>query len=339
MLSVVAPRLRGWYHGLIGTRSRQARGPRTVVSGGVLAPPSCPLFHPEGFADVSVLQPGLDFYLGLIARGDGFAFVKRTHGFWDGLVYLCESAPAIESRVVAGERVTAAIVRETLASAVVVETAERLSGYVNHYRDQFYTELVEDLQSPLVTPFYMDATSFRGYPNSDERPALHAVQWLRRVHQSFHTSGRAAHDALVWKHAIFDGTFHRVVEAVHEMPVVLIGPDHLATLGQHLGLAEFHHVVIPLAGAPAERGSLLRRCCDALRRASASARPPVVLYQCGALAFWLIYRLFPLVPRSIHLDVGRCLDVWYPEVVERQPWFVQNRDQIITNMRLEHFHR
>ena len=338
MLSIVAPRLRGWYHGLTGTRPRAGRGVRAVVTGGVLAPTDCPLFHLEGLADVSVLQPGLDFYLALISRGEGFAFVKRTHGFWDGLVYLCESAPQIESLVLAGKPVTAGIVRDVLGFAEVVEAAEQKSGFVDHFRDSFYTELIEDLQTPLITPSYIEATAFRGYPNSDEYPALHPVEWLRKVYHSFHTSGRTEHEALVWKQAIFDGTFWRLVEAVREMPVWLVGPPHLSTLAQHLGLAEIHHLVIPLAGAPAERRSLLRRCSDALLRASAGARPPVVLYQAGALAFWLIYRLFPLVPHSIHLDLGRCLDVWYPEVVGRQPWFVRNHDRIITNMRLEHLH-
>jgi hypothetical protein len=301
----------------------------------VLAPPSCPLSHLEGFPDVPALRPGLAFYLDRIRRREGFAFVKRMHGFWDGLVYLCESAPGIESRVLRGEPVTAAMVREVLGDPDVVESAEQRSGYVDHFRDRFYAELVEDLQNPIARPSYIEATSFRGYPSPDPEPAHHPVEWLRRVYHSFHTSGRRAHDALVWKEAVLDGTFRLVVEAVRDLPVVLIGPAHLATLGPRLSLGEFHHVVIPLVGAPRERQTLLWRGADVLRRVSRGGRPAVVFYQAGALAFWLIYRLFPLATHTFHLDLGRCLDVWYPEVVRQQPWFIRNGEQIVAAMGLE----
>jgi hypothetical protein len=311
---------------------------RSVEVPDVLAPTSCPIFHLEGFPDVPVLQPGLPFYLDLLQRREGFAFVKRTHGFWDSLVFLSDSATEIGARVDRGEAVGAAIVRDVLGDVDLVVDVERRSGFVDHFRDQFYTELVEDLQSPLRMPSYIEASSFRGYPNSEIRPALHPVQRLRRVYRSVHTSGRKSHDALVWKQAILDGTFWLVVEAIRDISVVLIGPPHLSTLGQHLGLKDFHHLVIPIVGAPGARRSLLQQGRDTLRRASEGGRPAVVLYQAGALAYWLIYRLFPLASHTFHLDVGRCLDVWYPEVVGQQEWFGQNGEQIIANMRLEHLY-
>jgi hypothetical protein len=302
-----------------------------------LSPPCCPIFHLEGFADVPVLQPGLSFYLDLMRRRKGFAFVKRTHGFWDGLVFLSESVPAVGDRVARGESVASSEVRLALSDAGVVDELEERSGYVNHFRDQFYTELIEDLQAPLGLPAYIEANAFRGYPNSDAFPALHPVAKLREVYRSFQISGRTAHDALVWKQAILDGTLTQVGETLREMPVVLVGPPHLSTLAHHLELRHFQHIVIPAVGAPAERYSLLGRCSQSLRDVSDRV-PAAVLYQAGALAYWLIYRLFPIAPHTIHLDLGRCLDIWYPDVVGRQPWFVQNRERIIPNMRLEHLH-
>ena len=259
-------------------------------------------------------------------------------GFKDGLVFLSDCAPEIGARVNRGEAVEAARVRAALNDVNIVESTEQRSYYFNHFRDQFYTELVEDLQRPLAIPAYIEGTAFRGYPNSDAPLAYHPVERLRGVHHSFHTSGRKAHDALVWKQAILDGTFWHVVKAIAQMPVVLIGPPHLSSIGHHLGLREFHHIIIPLAGAPGERLSLLGPCTDALEQITKGGRPGVVLYQASALAFWLIYRLFPLRPRSFHLDVGRALDIWFPEVVGQQPWFVHNREKIIANMQLEHLY-
>lgn len=339
MESVIRPRLTGWYRAVTGVvRSIARRHEQPVEVGDVLAPPSAPIGFLEGFPDVPVLQPGLKFYLDLIERREGFAFVKRTHGFWDGLVFLSDCAPEIGARVDRGEAVEAARVRAALDDVNIVESTERRSYYYNHFRDHYYTELVEDLQRPLALPAYIEATAFRGYPNCNGRLAYHPVERLRGVHHSFHTSGRRAHDALVWKQAILDGSFSHVVKAIARMPVLLVGPPHLSSIGHHLGLREFYHVVIPLSGAPGERLSVLGRCTDTLERITEGGRPGVVLYQAGTLAFWLIYRLFSLRPRSFHLDLGRCLDVWFPEVGGHQPWFVQNRERIIANMRLEHLY-
>jgi hypothetical protein len=304
----------------------------------VLGPRACPVFHLEGFSDVTVLQPGLRFYLRLLDRGEGFAFVKRTHGFWDGLVYLREAVPEIDARVGRVEPVTSEMVRTALSNAECVEHLEQRSRFAEHFRDHFWTELVEDLQHPHRSPAYIEATSFRGYPNSPY-PAHNPVDRLRDVYRSFHTSGRGEHDAQVWKHSILDGTFRHVVKRLRGMAVVIIGPEHLSGLEGHLGLRSFHHVVIPISGAPRERRALLQRCDAVMKVASRSRRPTAVLYQAGALAFWLIYRLFPAYPKAFHLDLGRCLDVWFPEVVSEQPWFIQNREQIIPNLRLEHLYR
>jgi hypothetical protein len=339
MEGVIRPRLTGWYRSVSGAVRGIARGRQQPVERGeVLAPPSSPIGFLEGFLDVPVLQPGLRFYLDLIERREGFAFVKRTHGFWDGLVFLSDCAPEIGARVNRGEAVEAARVRAALNDVNIVEFTERRSYYVNHFREHFYTELVEDLQRPLAIPAYIEATSFRGYPNSGVPLAYHPVERLRGVHRSFHTSGRKAHDALVWKQAILDGTFSHVVKAIAQMPVLVVGPPHLSSIGHRLGLREFHHIVIPLSGAPSERHSVLGRCTDALKQVTKGGRPGVVLYQASALAFWLVYRLFSLRPRSFHLDVGRCLDIWFPEVVGQQPWFVKNREGIIANMQLEHLY-
>ena len=240
-----------------------------------------------------------------------------------------------------GRKVSVRMVRRALDDAVVLYSVEEKckigiaggANFVNHFRGHFYTELVADLQNPLRIPGYIEANSFEGYPNSHN--SLNPCGKLRAVYHCFQTSGRLAHDALVWKQAIFDGTFVRVLEAIADLPVVLIGPPHLGVLEEHLRLREFHHVEIPPVGVPGERSGILRAAQKVLDSASRDGRPAVVLYQAGALAFWLIYRLFGTNPRTIHLDLGRCLDVWCPEVVRSQPWFAENSQRIIENMNLK----
>jgi hypothetical protein len=333
--------LQSWFRRLIGPQggglpsSARRRVPQP------LAPVNCPAIPLEGFDDVLVLQPGLDFYVDLMRRRQGFAFVKRTHGFWDGLVFLCDSVPELGECIAQGRKVSVGMVRRALGDADVLNSVEEKckigiaggANFVNHFRGHFYTELVADLQNPLRIPGYIEANSFEGYPNSHN--SLNPCGKLRAVYHCFQTSGRLAHDALVWKQAIFDGTFVRVVEAIAGLPVVLIGPAHLGVLEEHLRLRQFHHVEIPLVGAPGGRFRILRDAQEVLDSAARKGRPAVVLYQAGALAFWLIYRLFGTNPRTIHLDLGRCLDVWCPEVVRSQPWFAENSQRIIENMNLQ----
>jgi hypothetical protein len=342
MTGVMAHGIRNWYRTVTGTLRGRPWRPQPAKSSEVLAPEQCPILHLDGFPDVPVLQPGLPFYIDLLARRQGFAFVKRTHGFWDALVFLSESVPAIRARVAHGKTVTARMVRLALDDEDIVASIERRAevgipggaNFLNHFRNHFYTELIEDLQCPLAVPGYIEANSFEGYPNSHN--AMNPAAKLRQVYHSFHTSGRPAHDALVWKQAALDGGFWQVVEAIRDVPVVLVGPSHLRTLGHHLGLSEFHHIEIPPAGAPAVRDDLLHRCSEVLGRVSSNGRPAAVFYQAGGLSFWLIYRLFPSALHTFHLDVGRSLDIWYPEVVGTQPWFETNRQQVVRNMRLQH---
>jgi hypothetical protein len=345
MQLIETPRLRDWYRQMADSIRGKPRESLRRPRWDVLTPKDCPVTYLEGFTDLPVLQPGLDFYLGLLRRGVGFSFVKRTHGFWDGLGFLCQSAPEIAARVERGEPIHADMVRQAVSDPVVLETLVRrcqvgVSGganFVNHFHEHFYTELVEDLQAPLALSTYFEANSFEGFPHGHN--ALNPVDWLRRVYHSFHTSGRPAHDALVWKQSIIDGTFREVVEAIRDLPVMLVGPPHLSDIGVHLGLRDLRHIVIPLVGAPLERSSLLKQCSETLRRLTRGRGPATILYQAGALSFWLIYRLFPRAPRTFHLDVGRCLDVWYPDVGGRQPWFLDNREEIIANMNLNSIYK
>ena len=152
MQTAVKSRMRGWYRTMASMVKVSAPpGPRQT--GHVLAPDSCPIFHLEGFSNVPVLS----FYLDLLRRHQGFAFVKRTHGFWDGLVYLCDVVPEIEARVTRGETIEARFIRELFNDDAVVKAVEQRSGFTSHFHDHFYSELVEDLQAA-----FGDAVVHRG---------------------------------------------------------------------------------------------------------------------------------------------------------------------------------
>ena len=69
--------------------------------------------------------------------------------------------------------------------------------------------------------------------------------------------------------------------------------------------------------------------------ADLQATPKVLMFQAGSLSWWLIYRLFPDLKNTFFVDVGRPLDIWYPDVVGKQPWFRHNKDFLLQKMGLE----
>lgn len=307
----------------------------------------------EGFDDVTVIQPGIHFYVDLIRRREYFTFLKRTHGFWDVLIDLYEVCPEVIEALRSPSRQPArgvgGLIRRLLSRMSpapmdhdwelpdeVIEKLESLRSYKNFWRGRFANEVVRDLQTPHRHRYYFEANSFRGYSNSDKKPALHPVDQLRDVYHIFHTSNRIFHDGLVWKDAVFSGELYDVFDAIRDLEIIMVGPSHLENLGELLGLDRFHHVPIHATEATTDREELLKQC---LQLAHTLARPKAFLFQAGALAYWIIYRMFPQVNKSFLLDFGRALDVWYPNVISTQDWFRDNRELIITRMHLEEFYR
>ncbi len=301
----------------------------------------------EGFEEIPVVRPGFSFYAQLLEANRPFAFVKRTHGFWDALVELSvarmrvgQDSHRLAKRILrALTRRIGVVGREGAGlDQSVRDELERKSRYKYFWGDHFVDELLDALKALPAAPNYFEAISFRGFsrPGEHERrlDSAHTKYKLRDAVLTYTPRQPRWHDAMVWKDAVTSGELRPLVRCLRGAKVIVVGPPHLSTLGNLTGIADYHHVSIHPTDAIKDRERILRRVRDVIRL-SATATPTVCLFQAGSLAYWLIYRLFTRERDVFLIDIGRVLDVWYPEIVSPQPWFQDCQDRIVKNMELE----
>lgn len=307
----------------------------------------------EGFDDVVVLRLPMQRYLDMLEAGEPFAFVKRTHGFWDRLADLPEVLPdldAVMDDAAArwGQPVTdASDPRAQLAQLLVerrlpdeaIQALEARRTFRGIWETGAMADLIAALQSPHASHRYLESVAFRGYPNSDHHPAHHDVALLRRAYHVFHTSGRLPHDALLFKQAAIDGSLREFWALLARLgrPTVLVGPPHLADLSTRCGFADLLHAPIHGTRAFYLRSDILASLRELLRSFPPDSRP-ILLFQAASLTDWLIHRLFGEFPDVTLIDVGRSVDAYYPEVVAPQNWFQINRDAIIDRLGIADLH-
>lgn len=276
-------------------------------------------------------RPGFEHYLALAREGREFAFLRRTHGFWDRLVDASDLVPEVRAAVTAA-RMGGPAVDERVFDGLSAEQKHELQkrNWVKGFWESegYAAELIHDLQHPHRDEGYIEAVQFC--------PGMHSVRRLREVYGAFHTSGVVFHDALVWRRAVMDGHFAELFEALRADRVVVVGPPEKASLGELVGLPTFEHVEIHPNRAFASRHETLNRVRAAVRRRPAST---AVLFEAASLASWLIHRLWEDGRPRVMLDIGRALDIWYPETIRRQDWFKRSGGRMVRNMGVEDLYR
>lgn len=307
-------------------------------------------FSLEGLDDIKILQPGIRYYTELIRNNNFFAFVKRTHGFWDLLVEIRkletkhyeESSRSVWLKRLFDRLMRADAVRRKKALDESLNKLE-VEDVVKHlWESTFINDLLHDLQNPHQSNYYFEAISFRGFSNSGGTPektdSRYPIKKLREAVLAYCPNQPKWHDALVWKDAVFSGELKDFFDLLKRTRVIIVGPSHLKTLGGILGYENFHHISIrPPTEGIKYREQTLDSIMELLHKTTDTST--ACIFQAGALAYWLIYRLFSKIPNTFFLDVGRVLDIWYPDIVSKQHWFVKNRELIITKMELEKFYR
>jgi hypothetical protein len=295
----------------------------------------------EGFADLPTLRYPMAWYADRLREGRPFTFVKRTHGFWDRLLDLTEASEPFRALMAEAYRRRSddfppwdELERAMRIDAQVERHLEGLRKYKRFWETGYPLDLVRELRHPPDAEGWIEAMALRAYTKAVVRPALHPPGPLREILLALAPRRRPWHYALALKDAAVTGELLLVTDAIRPFPVVSVGPAHIGGLGRALGLPRFRHVAIHETEAIADRVRVLRSLREVLSSAGHRGEPVVVLLQAGSLTWWLQYRIFPEFPRATLLDIGRTLDLWFPEVVEKQPWFQFDREAIVRNMRL-----
>ncbi len=290
-----------------------AAGESAQSRSGRLGEPLWP-FPPEPLLeghDLRVVRPPISYFAGRIRSGRRFSFAKINHGHWEKILAL-RGDPSVARMPALRRRA------EIFLDHGLGDDLDRLFDHLSDRGEDFM--------------FGVSHLSYRGQGRIDGyRIDPHVV--VRLIAESL-PPGYVPCDGTVWKDTSITGEILELYGAMQALPVLVIGPAHLAGLGDRLGFDRFAHVATHFDRERARRKRTLGRALKALFRFGEG--PCIVLVQCGSVAPFFVERLHDRLPSAFVLDMGRSLDVWFPEVVTTQPWWRRFHPELQRNLGLDY---
>lgn len=265
-----------------------------------------------GGQDYRVEVPAKDFFFERLRRNDSFAFARLTHGYWDGL--------SIHNRIAGDPRLS------PLMPAQRRSLAARIGQAAQPHHGTFIEGFVEEISELIVRhrkePRFFNSVAFKGFPTADEDlfnakvTPDHRSDRLNLLKATFAADDRLL-DASLCKRLAFSGDLMALPPLCRNRHVVLIGPDYFHDLQQRWNLPEFTHVSIPRHLTHLIRWQVLDKVRTVLADLVGKPGPkPVVLLQCGSMAYWLIGQLFSWRSDIFYIDLGQALNIWFTDVAE-----------------------
>ncbi|MFF4590494.1 hypothetical protein ACWEV9_27385 [Streptomyces albogriseolus] len=290
----------------------------------------------SGRATLWVRNPPCDQLLACLDSGDGVAFAKRTHGIWDHLALLTTGGwTADEYR-----RCDQMIFKRT--AEPTLEVVRQRQAYL-----EYLEEILDDVVRPPDDPRWIQTISldldyltgklrkpaFSLRASVDPR-LLSYWQWdysygdlIRR----FELGERPFQFAQTLTRGLVSLSLLELPQIARRYHVVVVAPEKMRDLADRWHLDPEHFTFQPSPPWPDRRpnGSLFsdpvlpalrthvtrHRLLEQLQSIT-TTRPRLYLFELGTCAQWLIARLFRARPGDSYLDMGRCLEAWYPDT----PW-------------------
>jgi hypothetical protein len=283
-----------------------------------------------------VRNPPCEELLGRVASGGGVAFAKRTHGVWDHLALLNTGG----WRADGWRRCDQMIFKRPM------ESTERVRGERRAYLD-YLDELLRDVVDPPADPRWIQTISLdlEYLTRKLQRPAfdlrigvdprlLRYWEWdysYADLVDRFALTDRPFQFAQTLTAGLVSCSLLELPQIARDRHVILVAPEKMRDLAERWRLDPAHFTFCPSPAWPHARpnGSLftdpvlpalqthrIRRDLLVQLRSVRSTRPRLYLFELGTCAQWLIARLFRTQPSDSYLDMGRCLEAWYPDT----PW-------------------
>ncbi|WP_139317609.1 hypothetical protein [Rhizobium oryziradicis] len=302
----------------------------------------------------SLVAPSADDLFNRIRDDQAFALSRLPHGFWDGLLYLSHARDTVTAKI------AVLAPKLQLSDDDLDRLAERACDTIlpemGIYQENFLRELFNETTSSEVSKDHLRSVSFKWQPTVENRVfgrtdtmggmELDQLKFFSKYFKPEHS----VFEAMIWKRWVFSGDVMRLPVEARDRPVVLVGPERMAELGMRWKLPWFSHVTIPLINHERRyrsyelRYSILEQCKDAVQVAKALAiengtKKPLIVFQGGSFAYWLIARLHKWDPSVFYLDFGQSLHIWFldnPEVLA--PWLTFHPRLIMENCKLDEFY-
>ena len=144
------------------------------------------------------------------------------------------------------------------------------------------------------------------------------------------------YDSNIYKRWVISGLAQAIPQLFHNHHVILVANDLYRDLDRRWNLnGSFTHVQIDKGMSQRFRNHILDRCRESInKKIMSDSSFPVVFFQAGSLAPWLIIRLFKEYPNVFYIDMGQALNFWFmdkPELL-RAHWM-----QVYKPILMRHF--
>ncbi len=268
-----------------------------------------------------------------VQSGRGVAFAKRTHGVWDHLALLVTQGWKAQR----WRRCDMMIFKNAAPDDATVHRERR--EYM-----QYLNELLHDVVHPPddVRWWHTVSLDLEYLTKKLERPVLdlrlaadpRLLRYWDWRYSYADVFARYSLRELRWRYAQVPTRGVRTRELL-ELPsiartchVVVVAPAKVADLHQRWDLDPRYFTFIAAPQWPQIRpnGTLfsdpvlpalqthrIRHDLLTTLGGITSRRPLLFLFELGTCAQWLIHRLFSRNPRHAYLDLGRTLELWYPD--------------------------
>jgi hypothetical protein len=298
--------------------------------------------------DYRLVAPSAADFFNRLRDDKPFALSRLPHGFWDCLHQLrtargqvaevaARLAPQIQFSHDEIDRLA-----QRACDAVMPEMAV--------YQENFLHELLSGIARDETGPEHLRSVSFKWQPTVADRVFGRTdsigeleLQQLREFAAHFKPETPLM-EAMIWKRWVYSGDIMRLPTEARERPVVLVGANRMQALGNRLRLPLFSHLEIPLSSYHL-RYEIFDRCKAAVREAQTLAdwhgtKSPLIMFQGGSFAYWLIARLHKWDPSVFYIDFGQALHVWFLDNGELwAPWLACHPRLVMENCKLDDFYR
>ena len=240
-------------------------------------------------------------YVHDVENGVLFSSTKINHGFWERMLRM-ERAAAF--------------------GAAQPELDDPNSGGL-----PFVRELLGLLRRlPRIEGDFRFAASPFAWPRSRrvEGTPIEGLDETRRMIRRYVAPEVENFDGLLWKKAIIDGSFPRLIDALRNRSVVLVGPRQIGHFGAFAGIEKFRHIPIDERAARAQRRAIRTEIISGHEPGG----QPVYLFQAGATAAWLVIRLHGELAGATMIDLGLALDICNPRLLAKRYWSRVFRTQV-----------
>lgn len=263
-------------------------------------------------SDFTVPQGRIDFddIIKLLESKKGFAGAKLAHGFWEGC-----------SRIF-----------DDFKEAGVLEnlSLKDWETFYPNYNDpcplDMFLELLDILGNASKTPSYKIFTSMFGWRNGGNVEGTPYVgqEKVSRTMERIVDPEVEQSDALVFKEAVYNQEFIKLIEIVRHYDVIVLGPSYLRHFGAFARIKNFTHIQVDARRAGAEADKILSVVRDKI--AKAGGRYVVCLIQAGGKpSSWLSYHLHKYFPDNVFLPMGQTLNLCNISKLEDVNWFKMYR--------------